>query len=80
MNAFSCVLNSCRVNASTIFAVNNDLQPLRTKSADFRFGLAMSLIRPRVEQRSLMGINSFAVCKIEIVLGKKVLQACKNVR
>ena len=32
----------------------------------------MFLIRPHIEQRSLIGINSSVVRKIEIVLGKKV--------
>ena len=71
MNAFSYVLNTCRVNASTIYAMNNDLQPRNIKSVDFGFELAMSLIRPHIDQPSLIGINSFVVRKIEIVLGKK---------
>ena len=71
MNAFSYVLNTCRVNASTIYAMNNDLQPRNIKSVDFGFELAMSLIRPHIEQRSLIGINSSVVRKIEMVLGKK---------
>ena len=72
MNAFSYVLDTCRVNASTIYAMNNDLQPRNIKSVDFGFELAMSLIRPHIEQRSLIGINSSVVRKIEIVLGKKI--------
>ena len=72
MNAFSYVLDTCRVNASTIYAMNNDLQPRNIKSVDFGFELAMSLIRPHIEQRSLIGINSSVVRKIEMVLGKKI--------
>ena len=72
MNAFSYVLNTRRVNASMIYAMNNDLQPRSIKSVDFRFKLAMSLIRPHIEQPSLIGINSSVVHKIEIVLGKKI--------
>ena len=49
MNAFSYVLDTCRVNASTIYAMNNDLQPRNIKSVDFGFELAMSLIRPHIE-------------------------------
>ena len=71
MNAFSYVLDTCRVNASTIYAMNNDLQPRNIKSIDFGFELAMSLIRPHIEQRNLIGINSSVVHKIEIVLEKK---------
>ena len=72
MNVFSYVLDTYRVNASTIYAMNNDLQPRNIKSVDFGFELAMSLIRPHIEQRSLIGINSSVVRKIEIGLGKKV--------
>ena len=66
------------MNASTIYAMNNDLQPRNIKSADCGFELAMSLIRPHIEQPSLIGINSFVVRKIEIELGKNILQTCKT--
>ena len=59
------------MNASTIYAMNNDLQPRNIKSVDFGFELAISLIRPHMKQRSLIGINSPVVRKIEMVLGKK---------
>ena len=52
--------------------MNNDLQPQNIKSVDFEFELAMSLIRPHIEQPSLIGINSSVVRKIEIVLRKKI--------
>ena len=51
--------------------MNNDLQPQNIKSVDFRFKLAMSLIRPHIARPSLIGISSSVVRKIEIVLGKK---------
>ena len=60
------------MNASTIYAMNNDLQPQNIKSVDFEFELAMSSIRPNVAQPSSIGINSSVVRKIEIVLGKKI--------
>ena len=59
------------MNASTIYTINNNLQPQNIKSVDFGFKLAMSLIRPHIERPSLIGIKSSVVCKIEIVLGKK---------
>ena len=59
------------MNASTIYAMNNDLQPQNIKSVDFEFKLAMSLIRPHIARPSLIGINSSVVREIEIVLGKK---------
>ena len=68
MNALSYVLDTCRVNASTICAMNNDLQPQNIKSVDFGFELATSLIRPHLKQRSLIGTNSSVVRKIWIDL------------
>ena len=59
------------MNASTIYAMNNDLQPQNIKSVDFGLKLAMSLIRPHIAQPSLIGINSSVVRKIEIVLENK---------
>ena len=59
------------MNASTIYAMNNDLQPRNIKSVDFEFELAMSLIRPHIERPSLIGMNFPVVRKIEIVLEKK---------
>ena len=81
-NAVSYVSNIlvCRVNASTIYLMNNDLQSRNIKSVDFGFELAMSLICPHIEQPSVIGINSSVVRKIEIVLGKNILQTCKNVK
>ena len=72
MNAFLYVLHSCQVNASTIYAMNNDVQPWNIKSVDFGFELAMFLIRPHIERPKLIGINSSVARKIEIVLEKKI--------
>ena len=59
------------MNASTIYAMNNDLQPRNIKSVDFGFNLAMSLIHPHIAQPTLIGIKSSVVRKIEM-LGKKI--------
>ena len=40
MKAFLYVLDTCQVNPSTIYAINNDLQPRNIKSLDFGFELA----------------------------------------
>ena len=65
-------VNAERVNASTVYAMTNDLQPRNIKSVDFGFELLISLIRPHIERPRLIGINSSVVRKIEIVLGKKI--------
>ena len=51
MNSFLYV-DTCQVNASTICAMNNDLQPRNIKFVDFGFELALSLICPHIEQPS----------------------------
>ena len=61
------------MNASTIYAMYNDLQPRNIKSVDLEFEPYMSLICPHIERPSLIGINSSVVRKIEIVLKKKYL-------
>ena len=67
------------MNASTIYAMNNDQKPRNIKSVDFGFNLAMSLIHPHIAQPTLIGIKSSVVRKIEIVLGKKnILQNVKT--
>ena len=67
------------MNASTIYAMNNDQQPRNIKSVDFGFNLAMSLIHPHIAQPTLIGIKSSVVRKIEIVLGEKnILQNVKT--
>ena len=57
--------------ARYIYTMNSNLQPRNIKSVDFGLVPAMSLTSPHIEQRSLIGINSSVVRKIEIVLGKK---------
>ena len=54
MNAFSYVLDTCRVNASMIDAINNDLQPRSIKFVDFGFELVMSLIHSYIERPRLL--------------------------
>ena len=68
------------MNASTIYAMDNNLQFRNIKSVDFKFELAMSLIRLHIERPGLIGINSSVVRKIDIVLEKNILQTYKNVK
>ena len=78
VNSFSYVLDTCRVNAGTVYAMNNDLNPRSIKSLEFGLDLAMLLIRPHIECRSLTGLNFSVLRKIEIVLGQKLEKYAKR--
>ena len=57
MAAFSYVLDTCRVNASTVFALNKGQDPPKQKSFNFVLGLASELILPQSKQRQLTGLQ-----------------------
>ena len=72
MVAFSYILDTARVNASTILAMNRNQDPKQVKSFQFGFDLAEQLLKPYIECRNLNGINSLVKKKIELVLGKSL--------
>ena len=72
MVAFSYILDTARVNASTILAINRNQDPKQVKSFHFGFDLAELLLKPYIECRNLNGINSLVKKKIELVLGKSL--------
>ena len=81
MNVFSYVLDTCRVNASTIYAINNDLMPRNIKLVDFRFELAMSLIRQIYRTTKFNWHKLFCGSQNRDSTGEKnLLQACKNIK
>ena len=65
--AFSYLLDTCRVNASTIMAVNTSDKEL--KSFNFGLDLVLALVRPYVEKRSRNGLTNDIVKKIKLVWG-----------
>ena len=58
MAAFSHVLDTCRVNASTVFALNKGQDPRKQKSFNFVLDLASELILPQIKERRLTGLKS----------------------
>ena len=52
MTAFAYVLDTCRVNASTVIALNQSIEPRNTNSFDFEITLVLQLVRPFVALRS----------------------------
>ena len=67
--AFSYLLNTCRVNASTIMALNTSDKQL--KSFNFGLDLVLALVRPYIEKRSRNGLTNNIVKKIKFVLGEQ---------
>ena len=56
MTAFAYVLDPCRVNASTVIALNQSIEPHDKNSFDFEITLVLQLPRPFVALRSKWGL------------------------
>ena len=74
MVALSYLLDTIRVNACTLFALNKGLDPKKVNSFDFGYQLAEKLVMPAIERRSRNGLSSYVVRKIEMVCPKAVPQ------
>ena len=66
--AFAFFLDLCRVNAATVLAMNRGSNPRKVNFYDFGMDLALRLIRPHVQQRSLTGLQISIRYKIDLVL------------
>ena len=55
--AFCYILDTCRINAGTVFALNSNKSPKEINSFDFGWSLAIKLITPFIQQRSLVGLK-----------------------
>ena len=72
LTAFAFILDVCRVNASTVLAINKKIDPNHQNSYDFGMDLALSLIRPHVERRPLTGLQRNIKKKMSLLLGKDI--------
>ena len=72
--AFSYVLDTSRINAGTIYSLNTGKNPRAINSFNFGLELAMAMVKPFIESRSLVGLNSKVTQKIELVLEKKIIK------
>ena len=50
MTALAYVLDTCRVNASTVIALNQSIEPRNTNSFDFEITLVLQLVSSRYVQ------------------------------
>ena len=68
MVAFCYILDTSRINAGTVFALNSNKVPKEINSFDFGWSLAIKLIIPLIQQRSLVGLQLPKKRKIKEVL------------
>ncbi len=68
--ALSFVLDTCRINASTIVAMNDNKDPRKVNSLDFEWQLSEALVMPFIQQHPLVGLNISTQRKMEIILGR----------
>lgn len=74
ISALSYILDTVRVNASTIMALNHNKDPKSFNSFDFGMELAEALVNPQIERRNKKGLQVGTLKKIGLVTGKS--EAC----
>ena len=72
LTAFSYILDVCRINASTVLALNKNVDPQSQDAYQFGIDLALSLIRPHIQRRSLVGLQMSIKNKMSLILGYEV--------
>ena len=70
MIAFAYVLDTCRVNTSTVIALNQCIEPRNTNSFDFGITLVLQLVCPFVALRSKWGLSKGIQDKIQITFSE----------
>ena len=58
MSAFSYILDMCRVNATTIYALNKNIDPKKIDSQDFIQSLVKQMISPLLRRRQMVGLHA----------------------
>ena len=71
MVAFSYLLNTTRVNACTILALNQKKRTKERNAFDFGYALAEHLAMPQIRRRSKNGLISNVISKIQIATSNK---------
>ena len=70
ITAFAYVLDTFRVNASTVIALNQSIEPRNTNLFDFGITLVLQLVHPFVALRSKWGLSKGIQDKILITLSE----------
>ena len=61
MSTFAYMLDTCRVNSCTVYAMNNSKDPRSQDSFSFGIGLVMSLVLPFIQMRPQARSQKFAM-------------------
>jgi hypothetical protein len=70
LSGFSYILDTMRVNAQTIYALNKGVSPRKVKSFEFGWEIVKSLVIPHVEIRKIQRVlPTGTVGKINMMLG-----------
>ena len=72
--AFSYLLDTCRINAASVLAMNKHTEPRKQNSFEVGFNLVLELVKPFIQRRSREGLNSEIQQKIKLVLGENVVE------
>jgi hypothetical protein len=70
---FCYMLDTARVNASTIFALNKGVDPLKQDSFEFCYELVMQFVKPVIQRRPVNGLQSIVQQKIILTMGPAVV-------
>lgn len=68
MVGFSYILDTARVNSGTLFALNNNLNPLRQDSFEFGMDIVYSLVTPFISQRNLFRVSRVVKKKVHMFI------------
>ena len=71
MVAFYYILDSARVNSTTLLALRNKQDARKLNSFDTGFELATALVRPHILRRPKNGLQKNNLNKISVFLGEE---------
>ena len=74
MAGFSYILDQCRINSSTVWSLNNRMDPQKVDAFDYGWDMAMSLVYPLIQRRSAIGLNWSTQQKIKVILGAAYIE------
>ena len=69
MVAFSYLLDTIRVNSSTVLALNKKVDSKKVVSFDNEYLLAKQLVMPQILRKNRNGLNVSVLKKTELVIG-----------
>lgn len=70
VNVLSYVMDTCRVNAQTVLALNQGTHPAKMSTFDFGWELAWALIMPYLHTRARVGLPKRLQLNIDLLTGK----------